>query len=50
MIIRQNISEYFVKVQASEDPALTAEAEDFINFSKQQNKFCLSLNYNGANS
>ena len=29
---------------------MTAEKEYSINFTKQQNKFCLSLHYNGLNS
>ena len=29
---------------------LTAEAEFSINFSEQQDKFCLSLHYKGSNS
>ena len=29
---------------------LTAEAEYSINFTKQENKFCLSLHYNESNS
>ena len=29
---------------------MTAEKEDAINFSEQQNKFCLSVHYNGVNN
>ena len=32
-----------------DDTTLTAEAEYSINFSEQQNKFCLNLHYNGSN-
>ena len=32
------------------DMTLTAEAEFSINFSEQQDKFCLSLHYKGSNS
>ena len=32
------------------DTILTAEVEYSINFSKQQNNFCLSLLYNASNS
>ena len=34
----------------SDDTTLTAKAEYSINFSEQQNKFCLSLHYNRRNS
>ena len=33
-----------------DDTKITAAAKDSINFTKQQNKFCLSLHYNGSNS
>ena len=31
------------------DTTLTAEKEYSLNFTEQQNKFCLSLHYNGMN-
>ena len=33
-----------------DDAALTAEKEYSINFTVQQKKYCLILNYNGVNS
>ena len=33
-----------------DDITLTTEKEYYISFIKQQNKFCLSLNYNESNS
>ena len=32
------------------DSTLTAEKPHYIKFTAQQNKFCLSLHYNGVNS
>ena len=37
-------------IQGLDDTVLTVEAEHFINFSEQGNKFCLSLLYNGMGS
>ena len=37
-------------MQGLYDTILTAEGEYSIKFSKKQNKFCLSLLYNGSNS
>ena len=36
--------------QSLDDTLLTAEAQYYINFSEQLNKFCLSLHYNSSNS
>ena len=36
--------------QELDDTAITAKAKYFIDFSKSQRRFCLSLHYNGSNS
>ena len=36
------------QTQGLDNTTLTAEAEYFINFSRSQRKFCLSLHYNGS--
>ena len=33
-----------------DDASVTAEAKYYINFSRSQRKFCLSLHYNGSNN
>ena len=38
------------KTKGLDNTSLTAEAEYFINFSRSERKFCLSLHYNGSNS
>ena len=38
------------KTKGLDNISLTAEAEYFINFSRSERKFCLSLHYNGSNS
>ena len=38
------------QIKRLDNAALTAEAEYFINFSRSQMKFSLSLHYNGSNS
>ena len=43
LILRKN------PTQSLDDTLLTAEAQYYINFSEQLNKFCLSLHYNGSN-
>ena len=39
-----------VPTQGLDDTSLTAEAEYYINFTEQGEKFCLSLHYNGSSS
>ena len=38
------------QIKRLDNATLTAEAEYFINFSRSQMKFSLSLHYNGSNS
>ena len=40
----------FGPTQRLDDTALAAEAQYFINFSRSNKNFCLSLYYNGSNS
>ena len=37
-------------IDSSDDTSLAAEEEYYVNFTRQQKKFCVSFHYNGVNS